>query len=136
MLSANKLFLVKPNPDSLGEDINLQPTFFGGITNGYALAGLFLLIGGPLFHHHPGTPCLAHGRRPSFGRVSVRDVWSLSFEIKRLVPVDIGNKVLAFFIKGFEKERLLAVPAVNTDPRRIIRLLTSSASKLAPLFQR
>jgi hypothetical protein len=47
--------------------------------------------------------------------VSIRDAWSRIFKIKRLIPVDIGNKLLARIIKGFEKERFLAVAPVNTD---------------------
>lgn len=38
------------------------------------------------------------------------------YKLKRLVLVDIGNKLLARIIEGFEEKRLLAVPTVNTDP--------------------
>jgi len=112
---ADRLLLVKPNPDSLREDIHHHPSF-GGVTGAYPLPGVIWLTGGPLFHHHPGALRFVQGRSSSFGRVSIKDVWARIFKIKRLILVDIGNKLFALVIKGFEKERFLAVPTINTDP--------------------
>jgi putative transposase len=112
---ADGLFLVKPNPDSLREDINLQLTF-GGVTGSYSLPGLFRLTSNPLFHHHPGALYLVHGRRSSFRGVSIRNIWRRIFKIKGLILVDIGNKLFALVIKGFEKKRFFAVATIKTDP--------------------
>jgi hypothetical protein len=48
--------------------------------------------------------------------LSIRDIWCRIFEIKRLILVDIGNKLFALVIKGFEQERFLAVATIKTDP--------------------
>lgn len=115
MLLADRLLLVKPNPDSLNEYINHQPSL-GRVANAYPLPGIFRLAGSPLFQDQPGALGFVQGRSSSFARLAIRDVWTRIFEIKRLIFVDIGNKLLALVIKGFEKEWFLAVPTVNTDP--------------------
>ena len=109
------LFVVKPNKDALREYIHLQLSF-GGITNGYPLPGIFWLTGGPLLRDHPRTFGRVQGGSSAFGRLSFWDIWSRIFEIKRLILVNIGNKLFALVIKGLEQVRILAIASVKTDP--------------------
>jgi hypothetical protein len=84
-------------------DVFLEPPFCG-ITGSYSLPDIFRLIDRPFCHLHPGDIIPVQGRRSSLGCLFVRDIWARIFKINGLILVDIGNKLFALVIKGFEKE--------------------------------
>lgn len=112
---ADGVLVIKPDPDALGENIDIQSPF-GGITNGDTTPCLLGLVGSPISHSELCNFGCITGRCPATNRLALRDERYWVLKINGLILVDVGNKLLSLVIKGFQEVRVLAVAAVNPDP--------------------